>query len=208
MYKVYYNDRVILFGGIKNIQPKSKGVKIFSYPELSVSTIWKRFKKNGKLKTVYINGNAKKILKELLAQFNLVKAGGGLVKNKSGEYLFIFRNKKWDLPKGKLEKRESAKAGAKREVEEECGIKGLKIVSLLQETYHIYELQRKLNIKQTKWFEMSYSGGKATKPQKEEGIEKAVWVKKTQIAKLTKNMYPSIADILRNKKLIKLPGQG
>jgi len=204
MYKVYYNDRVILFGKIKEEQAKSKGSKTYISSKDSIAAIWKRFKKNGKIKKAYIIGNEKKILKELIAQFNLVKAGGGLVKNKSGEYLLIFRNKKWDLPKGKLEKRETAKAGAKREVEEECGIKGVKVVTPLQETYHIYELQGKLNIKQTKWFEMSYSGSQATKPQREEGIEKAIWVKKAQIGRLTKNMYPSVIDILRNKKLIAL----
>jgi len=202
MYKVYYNDRVILFGDAKNIALKEKGIKTYSFHEKSVASIWKSFRRNGKLNKLYINGNSKKILAELIAQFKLVKAGGGLVKNKSGEYLLIFRNKKWDLPKGKLEKKESAPNGAKREVEEECGIKGVKIVKPIQETYHIYKLQGKMNIKQTKWFEMSYSGSKTTKPQKEEGIEKAVWVKKSQITKLTKNMYPSIQDILRNEKII------
>lgn len=203
MYKVYYNDRVILIGENKNSPFKGKGSKIAAYPKEDITSIWKKFKKNGKIKTLYIKGNSKKIIKELIAQFNLVLAGGGLVKNKSGEYLLIFRNKKWDLPKGKLEKKETSKAGAKREVEEECGIKGLKILKPLQETYHIYELQRKLNIKQTHWFEMAYSGTtKATKPQKEEGIEKAVWVRKKNIARLQKNMYPSIVDILTNKKIL------
>jgi len=202
MYKVYYNDRVILLGEFKNLSPKDKGFKLSEYPKESVVSIWKKFRKNSKTKTLYIKGNSKKILKELISQFNPVKAGGGLVKNTSGEYLLIFRNKKWDLPKGKLEKKETAKAGAKREVEEECGIRGLKIVAPLQETYHIYELQRKLNIKRTQWFEMSQSGSRATKPQKEEGIEKAIWVKRKDIAKLKKNMYPSIVDILTNKKIL------
>jgi len=202
MYKVYYYDRVLLIGENKNFLLKGKGIKKYDYPKESVAAIWKKFKKNNKIKTLYISGNGKKIRKELMAQFNLVKAGGGLVKNKSGEYLLIFRNKKWDLPKGKLEKRETAKAGAKREVEEECGIKGLKIITPLQETYHIYEMQRKLNIKQTRWFEMAYSGSKTTKPQKEEGIEKAVWVKKKNIARLKRNMYPSVVDILTNKKIL------
>jgi ADP-ribose pyrophosphatase YjhB (NUDIX family) len=202
MYKVYFNDRVILFGNIKNEPRKGKGVKTYSYPEVSMGAVWKRFRKNGKIKKAYILGDERKILKDLIAQFNLVKAAGGLVKNTRGEYLLIFRNKKWDLPKGKLEKRETVRVAAKREVEEECGIKGVKIVKPLQETYHIYSLQGKLNIKQTRWFEMTYTGNKTTKPQKEEGIAKAVWVKKTGITKLHKNMYPSIADILINKKIL------
>jgi 8-oxo-dGTP pyrophosphatase MutT (NUDIX family) len=202
MYKVYYNDRVILFGKVKKALFTGKGIKVYAYPKETIAAIWKRFKKNGKLKKIYITGNPEKILKGLISQFNLVKAAGGLVKNKKSEYLLIFRNKKWDLPKGKLEKRETVKVAARREVEEECGIKGLKISSPLQETYHIYELQGKLNIKQTRWFEMSYSGNGSTKPQKEEGIEKAVWVNKKQIARLQKNMYPSIMDILVNKKIL------
>lgn len=205
MYKVYYNNRVLLVGKNNNFPIKDKGFKIAAYPEESVAEIWKKFRKNSKIKTLYIKGNSIKILKKLIAQFNLVKAGGGLVQNKQGEYLFIFRNKKWDLPKGKLEKKETARNGAKREVEEECGIKGLKITGLLQQTFHIYELQQKLMIKQTNWFEMSYWGSKKTVPQKEEGIEKAIWVKKKNIPKLRHNMYPSIMDILINKKI--LPGQ-
>jgi 8-oxo-dGTP pyrophosphatase MutT (NUDIX family) len=202
MYKVYYNDRVIIPGKNTNIPVKDKGVKVSVYPKESIAAIWKKFKKNGKIKTLYINGNTAKIIKELVAQFNLVKAGGGLVKNKQGEYLLIFRNKKWDLPKGKLEKKETARAGAKREVEEECGIKELRITGPLHKTYHIYQLQGKLTIKQTQWYEMDYSGGKATKPQKEEGIEKAVWVKKKNIPRLQHNMYPSIVDILTSKKIL------
>jgi ADP-ribose pyrophosphatase YjhB (NUDIX family) len=203
MYKVYYNDRVILFGDKKNLNIKEKEIRVYSFPEIPVPTIWKRFKKNAKLKKIYIKGNGIKIAKELIEQFNLVKAGGGLVKNESGEYLLIYRNKKWDLPKGKLEKGENARNGAKREVAEECGITGVRVISFLQETYHIYRLRGKLNIKLTKWFEMSYSGSGTTKPQLEEGIEKAIWVRKTQIPKLVKNMYPSIVDILKNKKLLK-----
>lgn len=203
MYKVYYNNRVILVGKNNNLPTSDKGFKIVAYPKESVAEIWKKFKKDSKIKTLYIKGNSIKIMKELIAQFNLVKAGGGLVKNKQGEYLLIFRNKKWDLPKGKLEKRETSRNGAKREVEEECGIKGLKITSLLQQTFHIYELQQKLMIKQTYWYGMSYSGSKKTVPQKEEGIEKAIWANPKNIVKLSKNMYPSIADVLTNKGILK-----
>lgn len=202
MYKVYYNNRVILVGKNKNVSAPGKGYKIADYPKETVSSLWKKFKKNSKIKTLHIAGNRTVIIKELIEQFNLVKAGGGLVKNKSGEYLLIFRHKKWDLPKGKLEKKETARKGAKREVEEECGIKGLRIIRSLQQTFHIYELQGQLTIKQTQWFEMIYSGRGKTTPQKEEGIEKAIWVKKKNIPRLQKNMYPSIIDILTNKKIL------
>jgi hypothetical protein len=42
----------------------------------------------------------KKPFKKLKEKIPVCKAGGGLVYNKKGEVLFIFRNGKWDLPKG------------------------------------------------------------------------------------------------------------
>ena len=72
----------------------------------------------------------------------------------------------------------------------------------MKKTYNIYVLKKKLNIKETQWFKMTHSGSRTTKPQKDEGIEKAVWVKKKDIIKLKKNMYPSIQDILMNKGIL------
>ena len=74
-------------------------------------------------------------------QFKTIEAAGGLVK-KGDKTLLIYRLKKWDLPKGKLEKGETIPEGALREVEEECGIK----VSLGQKictTRHTYSMKEK-----------------------------------------------------------------
>ena len=68
----------------------------------------------------------------------MVEAAGGLVFNKDGDILMIFRNGKWDLPKGKLEIGESIEECAIREVEEECGISGLIIEKKIKDTYNIY----------------------------------------------------------------------
>jgi hypothetical protein len=47
-----------------------------------------------------------KIMKTLKAKIPVCKAGGGFVHNKKkGEVLFIFRNGKWDLPKGGIKER-------------------------------------------------------------------------------------------------------
>jgi len=51
--------------------------------------------------------------------------GRFIIKN---EILFIFRNGKWDLPKGKAEAKETINQTAIREVEEETGITGLSII--------------------------------------------------------------------------------
>ena len=71
----------------------------------------------------------------------MVEAAGGLVFNKDGGILMIFRNGKWDLPKGKLEIGESVEECAIREVQEECGVSGLIIENKIKDTYHTYILE-------------------------------------------------------------------
>jgi hypothetical protein len=56
---------------------------------------------------IIINENFEKLKKAFFKHFKLVQAAGGLVKNKDGEILLIFRRGKWDLPKGKLDKNET-----------------------------------------------------------------------------------------------------
>lgn len=49
-----------------------------------------------------------------------------MVYNQKGEILFIKRNGRWDLPKGKAEKRETIEETAIREVEEETMVENLR----------------------------------------------------------------------------------
>ena len=78
----------------------------------------------------------------------IIAAGGKVINNKS-EILFIYRNKKWDLPKGKAEKNEIISETALREVEEETGIKNLSIIKPLDKTYHIFKRDGKNYLKST-----------------------------------------------------------
>jgi len=142
-------------------------------------------------------GNPKETWREFRKNFVLIKAAGGLVKNEKGEYLFIFRNGKWDLPKGKMDPGESPAQTGLREVEEECGIKKLEIVKKIKKSYHIYELKGKQAMKKTYWFEMLCKDDAVPTPQKEEGIQKAIWVKAEEFKQWKKEMYPSIWDIVK-----------
>ena len=69
-----------------------------------------------------------------------ITAGGGLVQNGFGEYLLIFRNGKWDLPKGKQERGEKIYETALREVQEECGLDSLMLGRFIACTWHSYWL--------------------------------------------------------------------
>lgn len=100
---------------------------------------------------------------------------GSLVINQKKELLLIYRNGRWDFPKGKVEKNENKKTGALREASEETGLEldKLSLQQPLKKTAHLLK-QKKIR---TKWYLVNYKGSKQKlKPQKEEGIEKCIWV--------------------------------
>ena len=111
--------------------------------------------KKEKYKSIRLVGdNEKLLLKKFLELLPNVVAGGGKVLNSEGRILFIFRNGKWDLQKGKAENKETIDQTALREVEEETGVEDLKITKPLEITYHIFKRNDKYFIKKTYWFEM------------------------------------------------------
>src|SRR3546814_16238047 len=81
-----------------------------------------------------------KLIERLKKEVIYIEAAGGLVRNQQGQYLFIFRHGKWDLPKGKLEAGETPAAGGIRDVEEECGITIATLGTPLAPTWHAYVL--------------------------------------------------------------------
>ena len=104
----------------------------------------------------------------------------------------IFRNGKWDLPKGKAEAKETINFTALREVEEETGITGLSITKPLEITYHIFKRNDRNFIKVTYWFEMySEYDGKLI-PQEKEGITKVKWIPESKLQKVFNNSYANI----------------
>ena len=106
--------------------------------------------------------------------------------------LFIYRNSKWDLPKGKVEKGESVDEAALREVEEETGVKGLEITKPLEMTYHIFKRNGRYRIKITYWFEMKTNYDGKLVAEENEGITKVAWLDKVQTQKALHNSYANI----------------
>ncbi|SFG76231.1 NUDIX domain-containing protein [Pedobacter insulae] len=165
-------------------------------------TFYKNLPKEGKKNYVLVDKDPKMLFKMLKKQCTVIKAAGGLVANSKGEILFIFRNKKWDLPKGKVEKDEKVKVTAVREVEEECGVKIEKRRKLVCKTYHIYEMNGKVILKRTNWYNMEVKGSPKLVPQKEEGITSASWVNESGIKNKVKNTYPLIIEVLKEGGLV------
>jgi len=138
---------------------------------------------------------------EFKSHFKLIGAAGGLVQNDEGSFLFIKRLGFWDLPKGKIEKKESPENAALREVEEECGLSGMEIIRPLESIFHIYRspyltFPENLVLKETQWFLMRYSGSEIPVPQVEEDIEEVRWVAASEFAEVMSNTYRSLYEFL------------
>ncbi|MEZ4803840.1 MAG: NUDIX domain-containing protein [Gelidibacter sp.] len=139
-----------------------------------------------------IGKNEHSLLKKFLKKLPNIVAGGGKVLNKNGDILFIYRNDKWDLPKGKVEGKESIEETSLREVEEETNVTGLKIIKQLDTTYHIFKRNGRHKIKITYWFEMSSNYNGKLEPQVEEGITKVEWLNPQETLEAMENSYANI----------------
>jgi 8-oxo-dGTP pyrophosphatase MutT (NUDIX family) len=130
--------------------------------------------------------------------FKDVKAAGGIVKNQGQQILGIFRLGVWDLPKGKLKKKEIPEEGAIREVEEETGLSSLQILKPLPSTFHIYTSRKgKAILKETYWFEMYYDGNETPVPQVEEDITEVKWFGKDELHEVIDSTYTSLKELVR-----------
>jgi 8-oxo-dGTP pyrophosphatase MutT (NUDIX family) len=145
-----------------------------------------------------VNPHPKSELKTFFKQFNKIKTAGGLVYHPESEsYLWIKRLGLWDLPKGKIEQGESSKDAAIREITEECGLTGiLQLKHRICSTYHAYEFRNKSILKKNNWYYLEYQGDLITKPQLEENITEAQWMKKDEIENCLKQTYPSIEEVI------------
>lgn len=135
----------------------------------------------------------------ITATHEYIEAAGGIVRNQQGAVLMIFRRGYWDLPKGKIDKGEEAKAAAIREVKEETGIAHLEIVRELPPTYHTYYMYGKYAVKKTYWYAMTSSDTSDLTPQLEEDIEQAVWINPQDIPSLLPLSYANIRTLLQNE---------
>lgn len=128
-----------------------------------------------------------------------VQAAGGLVRNERDEYLFIYRVGHWDLPKGHREAGEDLDFTAKREVGEETGLEHIEMGEKLGETYHVYSMNGRREIKQTHWYAMGASSAERLRPQREEGITRVCWLSKQQVEASAGRIYPSLLDFLSKR---------
>lgn len=137
------------------------------------------------------------VLQELHKLYVPIDAGGGVVTNENDEILMIFRRGKWDLPKGKRDKGETMDECALREVSEETGLQKVKLGEKICDTYHIYNMYGKNQLKHTAWYQMHTKSTEILQPQAEEDIEEVRWVSPNDLAPLLATTYEAIREVLR-----------
>ena len=197
MYKVFFNQKLILLT-TDIISPKEDSP--FFYVKFTNKKFVVQMLKSKKVKMLYLyHSKEDKLWYYFLNMFKLIEAAGGLVRNlKTDHFLFIFRNKKWDLPKGRINKNEEVQKAAIREVEEETGVENLSIIKPLNTTFHIFKRNRKHRLKKTFWYLMETDYIGELTPETKEGIEKAIWIEKKLIVSLRSEMYQNINLVISN----------
>ena len=203
MYKVFFNQKPLIL--TNKIQYISDTEPLLFIKYSSVTQIIKALKSSKNSKVFLYHKDMDKLWKGFKKKFPIVEAAGGLVKRTDNKLLFIFRNNKWDLPKGGVEKKELIIDAAKREVTEETGVADIIVEKKISETYHIFKKGKRFRLKKTYWFKMSTTYMGKTKPQTEEGIEKTKWVSNKNIEDILNDAFENIRiivlEVLKNDAL-------
>lgn len=198
MYSIYFDNKVINFTQISAANLPD-GYLIRSGEPIDVTKVLQKVEIS---KTITIlSDNVDQIFGQFCSFFRVAQAAGGLVRDSAGRVLMIYRNGRWDLPKGHREGAESMEHCALREVEEECGVSTLQIGELICMTRHIYCLDGEWVLKECYWYAMSCANCGKLKPQTEEGIERVEWFDEAQVSEALKNTYKTIAEVFKNEKL-------
>lgn len=193
LMKIYLNDRVIDFNGNETAGTGDKDLVVNFTDTPRVKEAWERFVRYDRFDRMVLPADA---TQPFFSLFTVINAAGGLVKNENEELLFIHRNGKWDLPKGKLDGDETPQLAAIREVKEETGLTAVELVKELTCTYHMYMAKEQWYLKRTWWFAMQATSDQPLTPQASEGIYLAKWTPLKGVHCILTHTYASLRELL------------
>lgn len=201
MYKFFINDKPLLISAQACSDERFSELETVSYSgkEKCMDLVRKIEEANHK-GAIIIHPDPTQVLLEIKSNFTAIHAGGGIVFNPQNELLIMKRLGKWDLPKGKIDPGETVEEGALREVEEECGIDGLKIRKYFTDTFHTYKLQGHRFLKISHWYIMDCHSQLLPTPQIEENITEVKWKAYQEINPKSLDTYESIRELLFDLK--------
>jgi len=189
MYEVFINDSSLI---LSETIPENRIHNWMSFEEINLLDLIKQLEH--KSSSFFLLCTDVEISFQKLKHLITPKeaAGGWVTHTKTHKTLFIVRNDVWDLPKGHVEKGETIKEAALREVHEECGIDSLTLKDFLTTTYHIFREEESFILKISHWFHMTTDQENNLTPQLEEGITGVKFLTQQEVNKALKNTYENI----------------
>ncbi|WP_162946388.1 NUDIX hydrolase [Chitinophaga barathri] len=195
---IYINEKPLVIAGLQqHLSPEFVNAATLFSPsdEETAQTI--RLLDKGELPMAVLRSpNPETVLAQVKSHFTEFVAAGGLITNATGEVLLMFRRGKWDMPKGKLDDGETLEQCALREVQEETGLRNVRLGHLITETYHYYPLKEKKVLKHSYWYRMYFTGTELTIPQIEEDIMDIQWIRPDNLGKYMQYSYQNIVDVV------------
>lgn len=191
MHTICIENKRILFSG--DVPPDgSPYLRLAADEVLTPAKVRQKVENRNTLWLVSADSDA--AFERFCSQFHVIEAAGGIVSTPEGRVLAIYRNNRWDLPKGHVEPGESTPEAALREVQEECGVGNLTLGQRLAVTSHFYFGYGEWQIKRCTWYAMHCPGCLPTKPQRQEGIERAEWLGGKELIEAMAGSYCTVQD--------------
>lgn len=194
MYKVFFKDSCFLLTDDQKLLQAGTARLIHRDFTATKSFIYRQLGQTEKFTAVVYDEDVENLFSIFKSSFLYVKAAGGVV-CREDEILVIKRLGRYDLPKGHLEAGETIEQCAVREVEEECGLQGVKITAPLTTTLHLYDREGTWYLKKTYWYAMVCPPNPQLTPQTEEEIEEAFWLPVSGIPSAVTHTYPSLVAV-------------
>jgi 8-oxo-dGTP pyrophosphatase MutT (NUDIX family) len=199
--KIYFNDKPLFLADsispyLEQFRHHDDAIYMDEFSSPAVNSMIHEMKAENIHAGIFLHEDLDALKKAFFRKFKLIQTGGGLVRNDVGDYLFIFRRNKWDLPKGKLDEGETIEECAVREINEETGLVNLSIEKHLVNTYHTYDENGKHILKENIWYLVQATGEQHPAPQLEEQITEIKWVNAADLGNYLANTMPSIVDVV------------
>ena len=199
---IYFNNKPLflsntLTGGLEEYAHRKDTILIDELNIHTVKTMIHEMEQPEIHAGLFLWNDVDTVLEAFKRKLTPIQAAGGFIYAGDSSILFIFRKGKWDLPKGKLDEGEDLEACAIREIQEETGLRSLKLEAPLAVTYHTYRQQGEHVIKESHWYLVKGEKSEPLSPQLDEDIDQCVWVRPQDVARLMDNTHASIADVVR-----------